>query len=159
SGRVGTKQVHDAAIQTAIALGIAVRDDLIIDTAEAHRAAAVRAAGLAPGATTGTPAYYVYPQPLMGRFDEPFFGFEPPLVSYPPWWGAVAPREQPSVAVTQPQPAAAPASGSQQSSGSAPANTQAPAVSAPAALPPTIEMAIDPQGVAVLTGTVPTLTD
>src|SRR5262249_13275257 len=93
SGRVGTKQVHDAAIQTAGALGIAVRDAGVIDTAEAHRAAAPRAAGLAPGATTGTPAYYVSPQPLMGRLDEPFFGFEPPLVSYPPWWGAIAPRE------------------------------------------------------------------
>ena len=22
----------------------------------------------------------------MGRVDDPFFGFVPPLVSFPPWW-------------------------------------------------------------------------
>ena len=22
----------------------------------------------------------------MGRLDDPFFGFVPPLVSFPPWW-------------------------------------------------------------------------
>ncbi len=34
SGRVGTKQVHDAAVQMAIAFGFKFRDDLVIDTAE-----------------------------------------------------------------------------------------------------------------------------
>ena len=34
SGRVGTKVVHDAAVQLAIALGFPFRDDLVIDTAE-----------------------------------------------------------------------------------------------------------------------------
>src|SRR4051794_33578493 len=31
-GRVGTKFAHDAAIQTAIALGVPVIDDIVIDT-------------------------------------------------------------------------------------------------------------------------------
>ncbi len=30
-------------------------------------------------------SYYVYPQPLFGRLDDPFFGMEPPLVSFAPW--------------------------------------------------------------------------
>ena len=34
----------------------------------------------------GSAAPYIYPPPLMGRFDDPFFGFVPPLVSFPPWW-------------------------------------------------------------------------
>ncbi len=29
---------------------------------------------------------YIYPPPLFGRLDDPFFGFVPPLVSFPPWW-------------------------------------------------------------------------
>ena len=39
SGRVGTKLVHDAAVQIAIALGFPFRDDLVIDTAETFRVA------------------------------------------------------------------------------------------------------------------------
>ena len=38
-GRVGTKQVHDAAVQMAIAFGFRFRDDLVIDTAETFRVA------------------------------------------------------------------------------------------------------------------------
>ena len=45
-------------------------------------------------ATVPSPAYtrvsgaipYVYPQPLFGYVDDPFWGFEPPAISYPPWW-------------------------------------------------------------------------
>ena len=29
---------------------------------------------------------YIYPEPLFGYLDEPFYGFEPPLFSFPPWW-------------------------------------------------------------------------
>src|SRR3974390_2740272 len=39
SGRVGTSVVHDIAIRTVLDLGFSVKDDLIIDTAEAHRVA------------------------------------------------------------------------------------------------------------------------
>ena len=61
----------------------------MIDTGLAHAAAlrrdgrrrrdvgAVRAGSVVP---------YIYPPPLMGRLDDPFFGFVPPLVSFPPWW-------------------------------------------------------------------------
>ncbi len=90
AGRVGTTQIHDLAVRTAIDLGYPVRDDLIIDTAEAHRVALAQAqAGPwspgAWGALAGSAPYFVYPPPLFGRVDDPFFGFEPPLVSFPPW--------------------------------------------------------------------------
>src|SRR4029077_9727781 len=51
SGRVGTGVIHDVAVRTVIDLGYPVRDDLVIDTAEAHRVAMARAyAGAWPGA-------------------------------------------------------------------------------------------------------------
>lgn len=114
SGKVGTKRIHDEVVRTAIALGVPIRDDLVIDTLETHRVAAFQqgaaaAAASAPAAGTvpasaGMPSLgsmpytlgnlpYVYPPPLFGRLDDPFFGFEPPLVSYPPWWQAVAARD------------------------------------------------------------------
>src|SRR5260370_12047465 len=101
SGKVGTGQVHHAAIQTVLTLGYPVRDDLTIDTAEAHRVAAMAQAqgarGAMPGSMIATGGFGagssdVYPPPLFGRLDDPFFGFEPPLLSYPPWWGAVVAR-------------------------------------------------------------------
>jgi osmotically-inducible protein OsmY len=89
SGRVGTSQVHDAAVRTAIGLGYPLRDDLVIDTGEAHRVALEQTLSMAPaagmGALAGSSPYFVYPPPLFGRVDDPFFGFEPPLVSFPPW--------------------------------------------------------------------------
>src|SRR4051794_18243164 len=91
SGRVGTKLVHDVAVRTAIAVGYPVKDDLVIDTGEAHRVA--MAQGYANpwlsgslGSAAGSAPYFAYPPPLFGRLDDPFFGFEPPLVSFPPWW-------------------------------------------------------------------------
>ena len=90
SGRVGTKQVHDVAVQLAIASGSPIRDDLVIDTGLAHVAAMSAAAagslGMSGFARVGTSSPYIYPPPLMGRLDDPFFGFVPPLVSFPPWW-------------------------------------------------------------------------
>jgi osmotically-inducible protein OsmY len=90
SGVVGTKLVHDVAVRLAIDSGVPVRDNLVIDTAAADLAAQ-SAALAAQGAFAGSPALsastmYVYPPPLMGRLDDPFFGFVPPLVSFPPWW-------------------------------------------------------------------------
>ena len=148
SGRVGTKTAHDAAIRTLTALGYFVRDDLVIDTAEAYRAATPVGVGLTPVGVAFAPPNglpYVYPPPIMGRIDEPFYGFEPPTVSYPPWWGAVAAREPLNLAALNAadDPAAM-----------TPADPNA------AATPPgTVEMTLDPRGVAVLRGTVPTLAD
>jgi osmotically-inducible protein OsmY len=90
SGRVGTSVIHDMAVRTVIDLGYPVHDDLVIDTAEAHRVALAQAAGgpwssSAGGSLVGSAPYFVYPPPLFGRVDDPFFGFEPPLVSFPPW--------------------------------------------------------------------------
>ncbi|MGP0065551.1 MAG: BON domain-containing protein [Isosphaeraceae bacterium] len=88
SGRVGTKPVHDAAVQLAIALGFPFRDDLVIDTAETFRVAMNSTpsmtgyGALSPNLSS---SYYVYPQPLFGRLDDPFFGMVPPLVSLAPW--------------------------------------------------------------------------
>jgi osmotically-inducible protein OsmY len=100
AGRVGTKQVHDAAVRMAIDVGAPFRDNLVIDTATAH-AVALNASSLA-ASTTSAP--YFYPPPLMGRLDDPFFGYVPPLVSFPPWWprrsdpgSFVEPRRVPNV--------------------------------------------------------------
>ncbi len=90
SGRVGTKLIHDAAVRMAIDIGFPFRDDLVIDTAETFRVAMSSTpsmtgyAALAPNLSA---SYYVYPPPLFGRLDDPFFGMVPPLVSFPPWWG------------------------------------------------------------------------
>jgi osmotically-inducible protein OsmY len=102
TGRVGSKTVHDAAVQTMIALGYPFRDNLIIDTAESVRAAAWTASGYGPmaaagavGPLVGSPLglnSYIYPPPLFGRYDDPFFGLEPPVISYPPWWRGITLR-------------------------------------------------------------------
>lgn len=145
SGRVGTKVVHDTAVQLAIGTGHSIRDDLKIDTAEVYRSAAMSpAVGAAP--------YYVYPPPLFGRIDDPFFGFEPPLLSYPAWWGAVAAREP---VMLPPQGLPDQAAGGGQPGGAAPVK-----VPIGSSLEDgTIEMTLDTRGVATLRGTVPTLAD
>jgi hypothetical protein len=178
SGRVGTKMIHDAAIRTAIALGYPVRDDLTIDTAEAHRVAALSAGqvGAMPvtRAALGMPPLgampsslgtlpYVYPQPLFGRIDDPFYGMEPPLLSYPPWWGALVARSGAALPATSNLAPAVPAA-SNPAPATAPLTNQAPgtaAAAAPATAPQdgVVEMTLDPRGVAVLRGTVPTLAD
>jgi osmotically-inducible protein OsmY len=136
AGRVGTKQVHDAAIQTMIGLGYPVRDDLTIDTAEVYRVAAQSAATLPPTAQT---IPYIYPPPLMGRLDDPFYGLEPPLLSYPPWFRAVASREPINYAAIN--------------------AAQAPVSDASTIPPGSVEMTLDTQGVATLRGQVPTMGD
>jgi osmotically-inducible protein OsmY len=122
SGRVGTKPVHDAAVRMAIDSGVRFRDDLIIDTGMAHLAAnggiaVAPAAAVARGNLASSP--YIYPPPLMGRLDDPFFGFVPPLVSFPPWWR----RNQPGEAMVAPRrdPAAAPAAAATGPKSTAPA--------------------------------------
>jgi len=90
SGIVGTKQVHDVAVRLAIDLGIPFRDNLVIDTAAAQIIAGANTAAAIPAASAMaqefTSSPYIYPPPLMGRVDDPFFGFTPPLLSFPPWW-------------------------------------------------------------------------
>ncbi len=123
SGRVGSKAIYDAAIRDVIATGVPFLDRLVIDTAEIGRSVGPGSAG------PGIP--YVYPQPLFGYYDDPFYGFEPPVISYPPWWGAIS---QNRLASSLPP---------------------APATEVPRALPPYwVEMTIDPLGYAVLRGTV-----
>jgi osmotically-inducible protein OsmY len=105
SGRVGTKQVHDAAVRMAIDIGVPFRDNLMIDTGLAHLAAQgpTLAAGANPAvlqSTLTSSSPYVYPPPLMGRVDDPFFGFVPPLVSFPPWWS----RRAQADAMVRPRP-------------------------------------------------------
>ncbi len=86
SGRVGTKAVHDVAVQLAIASGSPVRDDLVIDTGLAHAASMSASVGMTGYGGLGSSSPYIYPPPLFARLDDPFFGFVPPLVSFPPWW-------------------------------------------------------------------------
>jgi osmotically-inducible protein OsmY len=107
SGRVGTKQVHDAAVRVVIAHGYPLRDDLVIDTAETLRVPMSSPPWMsAYGALTPDLAatYYVYPPPLFGRLDDPFFGMVPPLVSFPPWW-----RRRAEAPPLGPDPSAGPA--------------------------------------------------
>ena len=157
-GRVGTKYVHDVAVRIAIDLGVPFRDDLVIDTNEAHRVAAFPAAPAVPvaGPLVGTPPY-LYPPPLFGRLDDPFYGMEPPLVSYPPWWSAVAGRQPIDVAAL----ANAGLLGDPTASTGTVADPDTPApVEADQPLQEgTVEMTIDSRGRATLRGSVPTLTD
>ena len=76
--------MHDAAVQMAIAFGFKFRDDLVIDTAQTLRvamSATPSMTGYGALAPNLSASYYVYPQPLFGWLDDPFFGMEPPVVS------------------------------------------------------------------------------
>ncbi len=136
AGRVGDSRAHDAAVRTAIAMGIPISDQLVIDTVAGYAAAQAGGPWNAPQASILNS--YTYPPSLFGRYDEPFFGLEPPLVTHAPWFGAVSAyrlaQDQP---VGQPQPMAAAATPEPP----LPSNT--------------IEATIDPMGVAVLRGVVP----
>lgn len=161
SGRVGTKRAHDVAIRTAMAFTPSIDDQLVIDTAETLRA--VRpypgaggpyAPGPGPTASAYSRVPYVYPQPLFGYWDEPFYGFEPPVISYPPWWGAMSAHRLGESAPRGPLPMGQPGPGPVPGPGAEPETTAGSPLPAD-----TIEMTLDPRGVAVLRGTVPTLED
>jgi hypothetical protein len=82
-GRVGSASFHAAAVAVAVDTGIPFTDRLVIDTAEMARVPRP-----APPPLVAMP----YPYPLFtGPFD-PFLGLEPPLITYPPWWGAMSAR-------------------------------------------------------------------
>ena len=79
SGRVGTKAELDAAVQTGIATGYPIQDDLVIDTAEVYRAAALAASpGWGPSHAWGIPPLgagtvpFVYPPPCSAGSTTPF---------------------------------------------------------------------------------------
>jgi osmotically-inducible protein OsmY len=154
TGRVGSSYVHDAAVRTAIAYGASVSDQLVIDTTGAYPlnppAGAVYAgpagqrqnpvgtlaASYGPAAQGSVLTSYTYPPPLFGRYDEPFFGLEPPLSSFPAWWGEMS-------RYRLAQNAGPPAPTTQQAN----------------LAPNTVEATIDPTGVAILRGTVPFIED
>jgi hypothetical protein len=171
-GRVATKQIHDVAIQTAIALGVPVVDEVVIDTAAAHQVSAFPAQGWYPGAGyapnyPGAGFYgsvpYLYPQPILGKLDDPFYGFEPPAFSYPPWWGGLTARRlgpQPGATIPAPPQNVPPPQSYDPAIGPtlqiSPDGSNPPATSLPYG---TIEMAIDPRGIATLRGAVPSLAE
>jgi osmotically-inducible protein OsmY len=169
SGRVGTKQVHDATVQMAIAFGYRFRDDLVIDTAETMRiamSATPSMTGYGALAPNLSASYYVYPQPLFGWMDDPFFGMQPPVVSFAPWWRAR--RDGPMIGPNGAGPLPAPA-GVPQTNAAAPAlmppstpwtPSGQPGVPVPAGtaeLPPAkgdIEITVDAAGQVFLRGVV-----
>lgn len=112
AGKVGTKGVHDLAIRTVIDLGLVPHDDLTIDTAEAHRVA-MEQAGPAVATAVSPAPYFVYPEPLFGRLDEPFWGMDPPILSLPPAYARrAAAASPPPGADERVRRAGAPAKGS-----------------------------------------------
>jgi osmotically-inducible protein OsmY len=177
-GRVGTRQVHDAAVRIALAMGYPITDQLVIDTAEAWRTAAMNPLGPTAGAVgpiVTSPVgmnSYIYPPPLFGRYDDPFWGLQPPAISYPPWWRSVVYRQPLDPSLTGPYPVppvgsmpVPPGAQEQRPTGSvAPAGSELPAdlsaaVKSPGPQEGTIELTVNSRGVAVLRGTVPTMAD
>ncbi len=155
SGVVGTKYIHDVAIRVSIDAGIPIYDNLVINTAAVTRpipatAPVARAPvpGMAPVGVPGTRVPisgvppYVYPQPLFGYYDDPFYGFEPPVISYPPWWPALSARRltETAAAVVAATPSPTP---------------DQPAANQPLLEDGSVEMTIDPLGFAKLRGVVP----
>lgn len=163
AGRVGTTRIHDQVIAEATRLGVPYVDNLIIDTNVAHQVAGFptpteisRAPlGLPPnawmmpawGSSVWTPSISPY------GFDSPWV-YDPPLVTFPPWWPEQSAyrREQDRRLAESLKPRTDP-----------PAGPAAPQAESPASntleLPPTVEMGVDPRGIAVLRGTVPTELD
>jgi hypothetical protein len=99
----------------------------------------------------------VYPPPLFGRVDDPFFGFEPPLVSFPPWWNRTpdpAGRMTTGAATTTPDAAAG--YGPSLAQGTEPAEGQPHANPTPGAGPVKgkLELTVDVSGQVFLRGVV-----
>ena len=174
AGRVGTKQVHDAAVQMAIAFGFRFRDDLVIDTAETMRvalSATPSMTGYGALAPNLSASYYVYPEPLFGWLDDPFFGMQPPVVSFAPWWRArrdaaamppngVRPTPPPANVAAGPATAAnagLPAPTAGESAWNAAGEASAPGPAPGGALPPVrgdIDITVDANGQVFLRGVV-----
>ncbi len=166
-GVVGSTKVHGVAVQIATDSGIPFVDELVIDTAAGEAVALQASAAFGPppiaplfptygasslpffgprayppptytfyGSYPGGPPSYLYPRPLFGRIDEPFFGFEPPVISYPPYWGTLSARRLAEASA----------------SGALPMNNIEPEPEVP---PGSLDLEIDPRGVGLLRGTVP----
>jgi len=164
-GRVGSKYVHDAAVRIAIDSGYSIRDDLKIDSSELYRVSPPpRYLRPYPTAYLGYDPFGTRVPSLFGPYNDPFFGLEPPLVTYPPWWGAVAAREPINTDLLQAAgdpsfPAATNPPASSTPNANDAATQQVPIDPGSGPARGTVEMTIDPRGVAVLRGTVPTLND
>lgn len=172
SGVVGTKHAHDAAIRTLLAMTSSIDDQIVIDTAATIPAAgrtAARGGYGHPGAVRGVrptlgTMLYTYPQPLFGYYDDPFYGFEPPIITYPPWWNAMSAARLGRARAALPPRVPPPMLGANapvQAAPTAPAPLVEPARPpiAPAEPPnpdskDAFEMTIDARGVATLTGVV-----
>jgi hypothetical protein len=167
-GRVGTKEVYDQAIRVALDLGIAFDDHLVIDTAATLRAASGPGTGgnpqlAAAGAVGAMPPRiapysrvggvpYIYPPPLFGFYDDPFYGFEPPIISYPPFWGALSRSRLPPADVPY-----APNANMPRQTTRTEQTIRIPAASGREE--GRVEIRIGPDGDAVVTGVVPTDAD
>lgn len=137
-GIVGTKQIHDTAIRLAIEVTPSIDDQLIIDTAALPNLPVTGQVDLGIVASQAMNRYVgpgplIYPPPLFGRFDDPFLGFEPPLLTFPPWWTDSA-ETAGGIAGVDPL-----------------SNLSRPRTNLSS---DTVEMTIDPRGVAILRGTV-----
>ncbi len=111
----------------------------------------------------------LYPPSLYGRYDDPFWGFEPPVVSYPPWWGAMSAQrlagDQP-VRGGAPQngPAQAPAGvvvggGGDGQPAAAGNGATADLELSPSGKPGSVIMDVDPSGTATISGEVQSAAD
>lgn len=120
-GRVPTTAVYSMVIRGAIDLGVPFRDELVIDTGEAHRVMGMPLGSRDATADALTRGVYG-PPPLYGSewmwsagWDPlpsgitPLWAFNPwnpPLLTYPPGWGATTARRDLDQAQqpVQPQP-------------------------------------------------------
>jgi osmotically-inducible protein OsmY len=149
------------AVRTVIGLGYPVKDDLVIDTAAAHQVALMHAAAI-PGSSSpwgllaGSAPYFVYPPPLFGRVDDPFFGFEPPLVSFPPWTRSQN-LDRAGGGLTN--AAGAPAAPGSYQAVSAPGRGPASAVNGPDPVKGRLQLSVDMSGQVYLSGVVATEAD
>ena len=133
------------------------------------------------GSYGGAPS--LLPPPIFGRYDDPFYGFDPPAVVYPPWWGALnAQRAQANAAFNAGgvpanggnpgmPPGSVPPAGSPTVVGSidqalatiqtagAPLDPNATATDVGNIPDGTVDMEIDGAGVATLRGGVPSLAE
>ncbi len=103
SGRVGTKAIYDEAIRTVLGITNQVVDRLVIDTASVSESAAsgstspISIGSVWPWGLSASAAEFsiVYPPPLFqGWWVDPFWGMEPPIIAYPPYWAALSAARQ-----------------------------------------------------------------
>ncbi len=142
-GVVGSKEIYDIAVRLAMSVTPLFDDRLVIDTSSIVPPVSIRQpVNLADVADQSLRAMVglnppLYPPPLFGRYDDPFWGFEQPLITYPPWWSSQDASRADLVGRAEEE------------------------IAAPRSELPNdaVEMTVDPRGVAVLRGTVATQRD